>query len=296
MGLKPLGRLAFLLAVVLTAYLTPLPAQAQGGGIQVLDETYSYTFAQQAIFEIEIEGSLVEANLIYTVERANPARLRSFLLLENRRLAGAGFANPRAVLQVPGPEVFLEKRNQRRCNCVLVRPGPIRGPVAIPNRKVAGRDRGSARDLPIPARKNRCLPKLERHETGGGGTVGREPGSKPGGSDERADRSSISARLMGANANPRAHPRANQPIHGGALQPPPLLAKRGAGDIYRRRGEKRHTKPAVYRASLVRPDQKRGYRSGLRASAKSGNVPDSGARRKRKHPQSSGNDRAGRYH
>ena len=68
MGLKPLGRLAFLLAVVLTAYLTPLPAQAQGGGIQVLDETYSYTFAQQAIFEIEIEGSLVEANLIYTVE------------------------------------------------------------------------------------------------------------------------------------------------------------------------------------------------------------------------------------
>src|SRR3989304_3785013 len=68
MGLKPLGRLAFLLAVVLTAYLTPLLAQAQGGGIQVLDETYSYTFAQQAIFEIEIEGSLVEANLIYTVE------------------------------------------------------------------------------------------------------------------------------------------------------------------------------------------------------------------------------------
>ncbi len=48
--------------------LIAAPAQAQGAGIRVLDETFSYTFGKQAVFEIEIEGNLKEANLFYTIE------------------------------------------------------------------------------------------------------------------------------------------------------------------------------------------------------------------------------------
>ena len=67
MAVKPWVRFAFLLAILI-AFFTPLPAQAQNPGIKVLNEDYSYIFGKQADFEIEIEGDLAEANLIYTVE------------------------------------------------------------------------------------------------------------------------------------------------------------------------------------------------------------------------------------
>ena len=57
----------FLLPLILTA-LAPSSVQAQEIGIKVLNESYSYTFAKEAEFEIEIEENLREAILFYKVE------------------------------------------------------------------------------------------------------------------------------------------------------------------------------------------------------------------------------------
>lgn len=63
------SRVRFALTLLaFVAVLIPVPTQAQGIGIRVIDESYSYTFAKEAIFEIEIESTLREANLFYTVE------------------------------------------------------------------------------------------------------------------------------------------------------------------------------------------------------------------------------------
>ncbi len=62
--LKPF---VFLLPLILTA-LAPSSVQAQEIGIKVLNESYSYTFAKEAEFEIEIEENLGEAILFYKVE------------------------------------------------------------------------------------------------------------------------------------------------------------------------------------------------------------------------------------